>query len=108
MPQDNQNNKVQFCRELGAIFYRILSSSNELFSTIEELLDLYRPKSQEESGRFCGLRFDLPDSERLLCDLRKIDMPDDNEFYNSVAPLNDMALDVVNRMVCVNVIITDI
>lgn len=40
MLQDNQKNKVQFCRELGAIVYEILSDSKELLSVFEELSPL--------------------------------------------------------------------
>jgi hypothetical protein len=108
LTQDNQKNKVQFCRELGAIVFEILSNSEELLSVSQELLELYKPKSREEASKFYSLRFDLPDSAGLLCDLRKIDMPDNDEFYDSVASLRDMALDVANRMVSVNVIVTDI
>lgn len=108
MVQDNQKIKVQFCRELGVIVYGILNSSNELLSTLEEIFELYKPKSREEAGKFYSLRFDLPDSTGLLCDLRKIDMPDDDEFYDSVSPLRDVALDVATRMVSANVIINDV
>ncbi|MEA4961637.1 hypothetical protein [Lutispora sp.] len=107
MLQDNQK-KVQFCRELSAIVYEILSSSKELISVFEELAGLYKPKSREEADKFYSLRFDLPDSVGLLCDLRKIDMPDDDEFYDAVAPLRDTALDVAVRMVSANVIINDV
>jgi hypothetical protein len=106
--QDNQKNQVQFCRELGAIVYDILSSSNELLSTLEELIELYKPKSREEYSKFYSLRFDLPDSVGLLCNLRNIDMPDDDEFYDSVAPLRDIALDVAARMVSASVIVNDV
>lgn len=108
MLQDNQKNKVQFCRELGAIVYEIRSNSEELLSVLEELFELYKPKSREEADKFYGLRFGLPDSVGLLCDLRKINILDDDEFYDLVAPLRDMAIDVVTRMVSANVIINDI
>lgn len=108
MNQDNQDKKVQFCRELGAVVNSILRSSNDLLSIIEKLLHLYRPKSQEEAGEFYTLRFDLPDFAGLLCGLRIIKMPDDDEFYDSVGPLREMAVDVASRMVCADVIIIDI
>lgn len=108
MVKDNQKSKVQFYRELGTIVHGILSSSNELLSIIEELFELYKPKSREEADKFYSLRFNLPDSVGLLCDLREIDMPDDDEFYNLVAPLRDMALDVAVRMVSANVIVNDV
>lgn len=108
MLQENQKNKVQFCRELGAIVHGILLSSKKLLSTLEEFFELYKPKSQEESRKFYSLKYDLPDSIGLMCDLRKIYMPDDDEFYDSVSPLRDMALDVATRMVSANVIINDI
>lgn len=106
--QDNQKNKVKFCRELGAIVYEIFSNSKELLSVFQELFELYKPKSREEADKFYGLRFDLPDSVGLLCDLRKINIPDDDEFFDLVAPLRDMALDVATRMVSANVIFIDI
>lgn len=108
MLQDNQKNKVQFCRELGAIVYEILSRNKELLSVFEELSELYKPKSREEADKFYSLKFYAPDSVSLLCDLRKINIPDDDEFYDSVAPLRDMALDVAFRMVSANVIFDDI
>lgn len=108
MSHNNQKNKVQFCRELGAIVNEILNNSKELLFVIEEIFELYKPKSQEEANKFYSLRYGLPDSVGLLCDLRKIDMPDDDEFYDSVSPLSDMALDVATRMVSANVIIYDI
>lgn len=108
MLQDNEKSKVQFCRELGTKVYDILSNSKELLSVFEELSELYKPKSRKEADKFYSLRFDLLDSVGLLCDLRKIDMPDDEEFYDAVAPLRDMALDVAVRMVSANVIINDV
>lgn len=108
MSQDNHQNKVQFCRELGAIVYKILSSSNELLSAHKELLALYRPKSREEAAEFYCIELNLPDFVGLLCDLLKIIMPDDDEFHDAVAPLMDAALDVATRMVSANVIIKDI
>ncbi|MFX3637412.1 MAG: hypothetical protein ACE3L7_02055 [Candidatus Pristimantibacillus sp.] len=105
---DNHKNKVQFCRELGAIVFTILGNSEALLSVSQELLELYKPKSREEASMFYSLRFDLPDSAELLCNIRNIDLSDDDEFYDSVSPLRDMALDVANRMVSANVIVTDI
>ncbi|MEH7304859.1 hypothetical protein [Neobacillus drentensis] len=108
MSRDNQKNLVQFCRELGLIVNEILNSSNKLLSALVELLRLYRPKLQDEAEEFYDIRFNLPDSVGLLCDIQKITMPDDDEFYDSVAPLCEMALDIANRMVSANVIINDI
>ena len=56
-----------------------------LLSVFEELSDLYKPRTGEEANQFNSLRFDLPDSVGLLCDLRKIVMPNDKEFYDTVA-----------------------
>lgn len=61
MPKDSHKNKVQFCRELGAIVHEILSSSKESLSIFEELFNLYKPKSREETNKFYNLRFGLPD-----------------------------------------------
>jgi hypothetical protein len=108
MLQDNQKSKVQFCRELGTIVYEILSNSNELLSVFEEIFKLYKPKSCEEADKFYGLRFELPDSVDLLCELRKLNIPDDDEFYDLAAPLRDMAFDVATRIVSANVIFNDI
>jgi hypothetical protein len=108
MPKDNHKNNVQFCRELGAIVHELLSSSKESLSIFEELFDLYKPKSREEANKFYNLRYDLPDSAAFLCTLRDLHMPDDDEFYDSVAPLRDIALDVATRMVSSLVIFNDI
>lgn len=108
MSQDNQKNLVRFCRKLGAQVDVILSDSNELLSALEDLLLLYRPKSREEADEFYCIKFKLPDSVGLLCSLRGIIIPDDDEFYDSVAPLRDMALNVATRMVSADVIINDI
>ena len=75
MLQDDQENKVQLCRELGTIVSELLSNSNELLSVFNELFELYKPKSREEANKFYNLRFGLPDSVGLLCDLRKIKIP---------------------------------
>lgn len=108
MLQDNQENKVQFCRELGAIVYEILSNSKSLLSVCHELLEMYKPKTREEADKFYLLRFELPDPLGLLCELRKINIPDDDEFYDLVAPLRDMTHDVATRMVSAIVIFNDI
>lgn len=108
MLHDNQKNRVQFCRELGAVVNKILGDSKVLLSIFEELFDLYKPKSREEANKFYCLRFNLPDSVGLLCDIRKLNMPDDDEFYDLVAPLRDMVLDGATRMVSANVILNDI
>lgn len=109
MHQEYQKSEVvQFCRELGTIVSEILSDCQQLLSVIEQLSHLYKPKSREEADRFYCLRFDLPDSVRLLCDIRKINIPDDDAFYDIVAPLRDMATDVATRMVSADVIVTDI
>jgi|GEM_PF-3057412 len=105
---DNQNDQIQLCHKLGAIVQRVLSSSRELLYILEEVIELYKPKTREEADKFNCLRFDLPDSVGLLCDLRKIDMPDDDEFYDAVAPLKNMALDVAARMVGANILTGDI
>ena len=103
MSQDNQ-----LCSELGAIVYELLSSSDELLFLSEKLLELYQPKKlQEEADEFISLGYDLPDSVGLLCDLQKIVIPDEEELYDTVAPLRDMAFDVATRMVSVSVIIKD-
>lgn len=108
MLRDNQENKVQLCHELGPIVYEILSNSKELLSVFQELADLYKPKSQEEANKFCCLRFGLPNSVRMLCELRKLNIPDDDNFYDIVAPLMDMAIEVATRMVSAEVIFNDI
>jgi hypothetical protein len=108
LSHDNQKNKGQFCRELGAIVYEILSDCKELLSVLEELSNLYKPKSEEEAYRFYSFRYYLPNSVGLLCDIRKLNIPDDDEFYDIVAPLRDMALDVATRMVSADVIAKDI
>ncbi|WP_458413046.1 hypothetical protein ACNQFZ_19945 [Schinkia sp. CFF1] len=91
MARDNQKNLVQFCRELGLIVNEILNSSNELLSALEELLELYRPKTQEEANDFFYIKLKLPDSVGLLCDIRNVAMPDDDVFCDSVAQLSDIS-----------------
>lgn len=108
MLQDNQEDKDQYCRELGAIVYEILFDSKELLSVFHELWGQYKPKTQEEAVKFINLRFGLPNSISLLCDLQKLNIPGDDEFYDLVAPLRDMALDVAIRMVSADVIVSDI
>lgn len=108
MLQDNQENKVRFCRELGVIVDKVLSNSERLLSVCQELLDTYKPKTQEEANEFYSLRFGLPNFVGLLCDLEKINIPNDDEFYDLVAPLRDMALDVAAHMVSADVIVKDI
>ena len=108
MPQGNQKNKVQFCRELGPIVDEILNNSKELLSIFQKLSDLYKPKSQEEANEFYRLRFGLPNSVRMLCELQKLNVPDNDELYEAVAPLRDMAIEVATRMVSAEVIFNDI
>lgn len=108
MLQDDQENKVQLCRELGTIVSELLSNSNELLSVFNELFELYKPKSREEANKFYNLRFGLPDSVGLLCDLRKIKIPADDDFYDLVGPLRDMSLDITAHMVSADVIVKDI
>lgn len=108
MSQGNQKNLVQFCLELGSVVNEILDGSDELLSALEELFDLYQPRSREEAKDFYDIRFKLPDSVGLLCGIQQIIIPDDDEFYDSVAPLSDTALDVAQRMVSASVIINDI
>lgn len=103
MSQDNQ-----LCSELGAIVYEVLLSIDELLFVSERFLELYQPKLQEEADEFISLGYDLPDSVGLLCDLQRIVIPDEEESYDSVARLRDMAFDVATRMVSVSVIIKDI
>ncbi|MEK4103149.1 hypothetical protein NST28_03570 [Paenibacillus sp. FSL R10-2791] len=43
MSEDNHKNKVQFCRELGAIVFEILNNSEALLSVSQELIELYKP-----------------------------------------------------------------
>lgn len=45
---------------------------------------------------------------RLLCDLQNSNIPDDDEFYDSVATLMDIAIDLESRMVSADVIMKDI
>jgi hypothetical protein len=75
---------------------------------IEELVYLYKPKTREEAGKFNSIKLRLPDAVGLLCDLQKNIIPDDDEFYDAVAPLKDIALDVASRMLSANLIIKDI
>jgi len=106
--KDNHENKVQFCHELGPIVYEILSNSKELLSIFQELSDLYKPKSQEEADKFYCLRLGLPNSICMLCELQKLNIPDDDNFYDTVAPLKDMGIEVATRMVSAEVIFNDI
>lgn len=108
MTLDNQNILVQFCRNLGITIDEILYSSNDLLYDIGGFANLYPPKTRDEAYEFCGIKLKLPDSVRLLCDIQNNIIPNDDGFYNSVAPLRDIAIDVASRMLSVNVIINDI
>lgn len=52
MSQGNQKSLVQFCLELGSVVNEILDGSDELLSALEELFDLYQPRSREEAKDF--------------------------------------------------------
>ena len=108
MTQNNQNNLVQFYRELGEQVDVILLDSKKLLSALAKFLSLYPPNCQEEDFKFCGIKFILPDSVGMLCDLKNIIIPNGDDMYDSVAPLRDTALDVATRMVGADVIINDI
>ena len=108
MAQTNQEYLTQYCQELGLMVNETIDGCDELLSVIEEILKQYRPKFQEEAIEFIRLRFTLPDYTGLLCNLRKIDRPDDDALYDSFAPLIDRALEVTTRMVSADVIINDI
>lgn len=108
MAQNNQEYLTQYCQELGLMVNETLDGCDELLSVIEEILKQYRPKFQEEANEFIRLRFTLLDYTGLLCNLRKIDRPDDDALYDSFVPLIDRALEVTTRMVSADVIINDI
>jgi len=108
MSQGNQDILVKFCRELGLAIDEIINSSNELFNIIDEFGYLYRPKTREEAGEFYRMRYKLPDYVGLLCELQNNVIPDDDKFYDSVAPLKEFAISIVSRMVSVKLIINDI
>ena len=107
MSQNKQNFLVQFCRDLGMTIDEILYSSNELLLVIEEFVVLYRPKTKE-AGEFYRMSYKLPDAVGLLCNLQKPIIPNDDKFYDSVAPLRDTAIELASRIVSANVIINDI
>ena len=106
--QDNKEILVQFCRDLGMTIDEILHNSNEFLLSIEEFVDLYRPKTREEAGEFYRMSYKLPDMVGLLSDLQKNTIPDDIEFFDLFSSLKDISLDVVSRMISANVIINDI
>lgn len=108
MFQNNQENIIRFLNELGEEIYDILENGKLHINTCEEFLHMYRPKTQEEVGEFCRVRFELPDSAGLLCGIQKIEMPENVEFYDLIAPLRDLANDVVFHMVSAEVLINDI
>ena len=108
MSQDNKDILAQFCRELGLTIDEILYDSDELLYNIEEFANIYKPKTRDEADEFYDIKLKLPDPVRLLCDLENNKIPNDDEFYDSVVPLMDIAVDVASRMLSVNVIINDI
>lgn len=108
MFQDDLKEKAQFCYNLGEVVYEILQNCKEFLSVIEELYDIYKPKTQEETSYFCQLKNKLPYTLDLLCSIQSIDLPDDNNFFDVISPLRDMALDTVTRMISIDVIYNDI
>lgn len=106
--QDIQGIIFQFCQDFGETIDEVLHGCNELLSTIDEFVSIYRPKTLEETDEFYHMKFKLPDSVNLLCDLQKITIPDDEELYDLVVHIKDIAIDIVSRMVSVNVVINNI
>lgn len=108
MTQNDKQSDGQIYQKLCIIVDEILAFKEVLQPVFEELYSFNQPKTQSTATDFYMLKFNTPDFAGLLNDLKQIAMPDATEFYNTFAQLRDIALDVIYRVICVNVIKNDI
>lgn len=108
MSQDNKEKITQFCMELGQIVYETLDCSKIFFNTSEEFLFMYRPKTREEVNEFYRIKYKLPDPVGILCNIREIDLPDDDKFYDSIEALRELTYDIATHMLSTRILIDDV